>query len=462
MSTRLNEDTVKTTAAPQKGALTLWDDKIKGFGLRIFAPTARNPAGARSFFINYTIDGAEKRFTIGAFPTWTAKAARAEAKELRQRIDRGEDPAEEKRDRREAPTVKDLADRYKKEHLPRKSGSSQKNDWSMIQREILPRLDSRKVADVHQGDMQDLHDAITDRDAPVRANRVLAVASKMFSLSRVPMKGETKPWRDQAQGNPCKGIERNPEEGKERFFSEAELAAAGDALLSHGATPAADAIRLIMLTGCRPCEAKQAKWSEFDETGYWGKPSAHTKQKKRHRVPLSPGAIELIAQIRAQRAKSPRTAKSDYVFPGQTHGEPLKQLRSTWEEVSSAATVALWRDSSDPRIAGIVSSLDASQNRAPTLAEYRAFAAAADVTLPAGLTDARIYDFRHSFASIGVGGGLSLPIIGKLLGHTNPRTTQRYAHLGDDPLRAATDKIGAVIERARRSTGGTNVAVLRK
>ena len=77
------------------------------------------------------IDGREKRFTIGSYPDWSAEAARAEAKELRRRIDRGEDPANERKDRREAPTVRDLAERYKEEHLPNKA-SSQKNDWGMI------------------------------------------------------------------------------------------------------------------------------------------------------------------------------------------------------------------------------------------------------------------------------------------------------------------------------------------
>jgi Arm DNA-binding domain len=91
MSIRINESTVKTTAAPAKGAILVWDDDVTGFGLRIFAPTRRHPEGARSFFINYRVNGVERRLTIGAFPDWSAKAARDEAKELRRRIDRGED-----------------------------------------------------------------------------------------------------------------------------------------------------------------------------------------------------------------------------------------------------------------------------------------------------------------------------------------------------------------------------------
>src|SRR6185369_9948555 len=104
-------------------------------------------------------------------------------------------------------------------------------------------------------------------------------------------------------GNPCKGVARNPEEGRERFFSPKELAAISDALAEYPGV-AADCVRLIMLTGCRPGEAMQARWSEFDaEPGFWVKPSAHTKQRKTHRVPLSPGALELVDRMRKARAK---------------------------------------------------------------------------------------------------------------------------------------------------------------
>ena len=257
--------------------------------MRIFAGSSRRPSGAKSFFVNYRIDGREKRLTIGSYPDWSAEAARAEAKGLRRRIDLGEDPARERKERREAPTVHDLAVRYREEHLPKKADSSQVNDWQMIEREILPAIGDRRVADVHEGDIESLHRGITERGRAVRANRVLAVASKMFSLALRRWEGEEAPWRDQAQGNPCKGIARNHEEGHERFFSPAELAALGDALAAYGQTPASDCLRFIMLTGCRPGEAMHATWDQFEtEPGFWVKPSSHTKQRKLHRVPSAP------------------------------------------------------------------------------------------------------------------------------------------------------------------------------
>jgi integrase len=306
--------------------------------------------------------------------------------------------------------------------------------------------------EVHSGDIEALHRDITARGTKVRANRVLAVASKMFSLAMKPMEGEQVAWRNAAQGNPCRGVQRNPEQGHERFFSEAELSALGDALVVYGPTPAADCLRFIMLTGCRPGEAMAATWGQFEtEAGFWVKPSSHTKQRKVHRVPLGAAAVELVHRIRADRGRSPRSAESPYVFPGEIRGQPLKTLRNTWEDVAGAATVALWASSRDPRIAALVADLARGLGRRPTLAECREMAERAGLKPPLGLTDARIYDLRHTFASVGAGGGLSLQIIGRLLGHTQSKTTMRYVHLADDPFRDAADKIGARISGGDRA-----------
>ena len=227
-----------------------------------------------------------------------------------------------------------------------------------------------KVADVHHGDIVALHRAITDTGHPVLANRTVSCASRMFSLALKPMAGENKPWRDQAQGNPCKGIERNPETAKERFLAPAEIAAVVEGLDAYGRAPVADCIRLVMLTGCRPGEAMLATWAQFDaQPGFWIKPSSHTKQRKEHRLPLSAPALALIADIRTRRGD---INPDDYVFPGQRPGQPLQQLRTCWDAVCAHA----------------------------------------------GLTGIRIYDLRHTFAATGAGGGLSLPLIGRLLGHT--------------------------------------------
>jgi integrase len=352
------------------------------------------------------VNGVERRYTIGSFPTWTVTAARAEAKELRRRIDLGEDPAVAKREARDAPTVKDLIDRFIRDHLPTMaagaSGHRQRDVHKMLA-EIGSLLgEGRRVVDIHYGDIEHLHRTITNGDndtvpRPIRANRILAMCSTMFGLALKPLHGEAKPWRDAAMGNPCKGIKRNPEQGRERFFSEAELAKISEALAEYngGKSSAADCLKFCMLTGCRPGEAKQARWSEFDsEPSFWIKPSAHVKQRKTHKVPLSPPALEMLARLREQRGSSP------YAFPGSPASQPLRDLTRCWDWVRKRAGLG---------------------------------------------QDAKPYTLRHSFASLGAGGGLSLLIVGKLLGHTQSKTTLRYAHLADDPLREATDKIGKII-----------------
>jgi integrase len=376
------------------GPVMLWDDDpaTTGFGIRVY------PSGVKSFFLDYRLRGVHRRYTIGKFPRWSAEAARDHAKKLRKQIDQGIDIAQDKRERRDAPTIQDLMDRYIADHLPKRRLTPPRlRDEKRMLEMIAEKLGRHtKVTDIHGGDIADMHRKHSESNGPVRANRILAVCSKMFSLSLVPLAGENLPWRNAALGNPCKGIEKNHEEGRERFFSQAELTAISDALEKYQNPVAADCVRLMMLTGCRPSEAAKATWAEFDaELGYWVKPSAHTKQRRVHRLPLSPPALELIERLRKNR-------KSNWVFPSDRTVDHLvtPSLWHIWQFVRKQADLG---------------------------------------------RDARLYDLRHSFASVGAGGGLSLHIIGKLLGHSQARTTQRYAHLGDDPLREAAERITSVI-----------------
>jgi integrase len=401
---KLTETLLKGLTPPARGERFVYDAEVTGFAVKLFAPTKANPRGTRTFVLAYRRNGSLRRYRIGGWPEWSVTAARAEAKEVRQRIDRGEDPATERRERREAPTMADLVDRYELEHLARKPEQTRHDDSTMLDHIVRHIGADRRVADVHYGDIVALHRALTDSGRPVLANRVVSCASRLFSLSLKPMAGENRPWRDQALGNPCKGVERNPEQGRERFLSRVELARVVEGLDAYGRTPAADCIRLIMLTGCRPGEAMLATWAQFDaQPGFWIKPAATTKQRREHRLPLSAPALQLIDEIRTRRGDG--TAPADYVFPGQIPGQPLQQLRTCWDAGCKHA----------------------------------------------GLTDVRIYDLRHTFAAMGAGGGLSLPIIGRLLGHTQARTTQRYAHLADDPVREAADKVAGAISAASKS-----------
>jgi integrase len=398
---KLTKRIIDAMKPPKRGSKLLRDTEVAGFGIRVQSRTRLTPQGKRSFYFNYHSHGFERRITIGQWPTWTCEAARERAKELRKAVDRGEDPAVEKRERREAPTITDLADRYKRDHLPNKSKHSQVEDERTIDTRILPRLGRRLVAEVHQGDVVALHKWVTDNHGPVRANRVLAVLSKMFSLSLVPCEGETKAWRTADLGNPCKGVKRNTEDGRERFYSPSELAAIGDALATYYDQAKADCVRFIMLTGCRPNEAMHAKKTQI-ENGIWSKPASATKQRKAHRVPLSPPALEIVA----------RRQRGEFLF--EDCQDDRQSLRECWDHVRKVTKI-----------------------------------------------DGRLYDLRHSYASLLAAGGASLIIIGKLLGHGSPKTTQRYVHLTDDPLRDAAGKVGDTISASLKRQHGEVIPMKR-
>lgn len=216
---KLDADFLRRVEPPATGAATYWDSGTTGFGVRVYA------GGSKSFFLNYRFDGAERRYTIGQFPEWSVAAARERATELRKQVDRGHDPVGQRRERREAPTIQDLIDRYIAEHLPTKAQSRARDEKAMLE-EIGRHLGKRtKVADVHGGDILKMHQKISEsigrggKPRPVRANRILSVCSKLFSIALMPLAGENTPWRNAAQGNPCKGVKRNHEEGRERFLA---------------------------------------------------------------------------------------------------------------------------------------------------------------------------------------------------------------------------------------------------
>ncbi|MDX9982224.1 MAG: site-specific integrase, partial [Lentisphaeria bacterium] len=200
-----------------------------------------------------------------------------------------------------------------------------------------------------------------------------------------------------------------------------EIAALTKALAAHEDQQAANIIRLLILTGARKGEVLSARWEQFDlQAGVWTKPGATTKQKTTHRVPLSKAACELLEGI-TDGAETKATEKdrkvepSDFVFPGRTGGHRV-EIKTAWRELCVAAGLVARTE---------VRGADGLEVRlTPT---------------------ARIHDLRHTYASLLVSSGLSLPIVGALLGHTQPATTHRYSHLMDNPLRAATERVGALV-----------------
>jgi integrase len=341
--------------------------------------------------------------TLGSFPDWSAKQAREEAKAKKRLVDQGGDPMRDRHQERAAPTMADLAGHYTLVHLPRKRPGSQENDRQLLAKHILPRLGNRKLAAIRHTDIASLHRHVSET-APIAANRVVALLSTMLNLA---IREE---WVDV---NVAKGIDRNPEERRERFLSPAEIARLVEALAAHPERTSADAVLMLLLTGARRGEVLGATWTEFDlDAGVWIKPSAHTKQKRSHRVPLSEGALDLLRATKAAQAAEVEAAKKRgvirpmprLVFPGAA-GQPMHSVKTLWRSVCKSADIK----------------------------------------------DVRLHDLRHTYASILVSNGLSLPIIGRMLGHTQSQTTARYAHLADDPLREAANIAGKAIAGAKAS-----------
>lgn len=379
MAQKLTDTIVKALPVPAKGSKIEYDTEVKLFGCRVTAK------GARSFILGYrTRAGRERRYTIGQYPDWKTGAARTEAAEWKRRIRNGEDPLADLEAERAAPTVADLCTRYEAEHLPKKRARAGRDDRQMIARHILPALKHKQVAGVTFSDVDGLHRKLTAAGTPIRANRVAALLSKMFSLAIK--------WGWRAD-NPARGIERNQENKRHRYLTGEELGRLTLALAKHSDQQGANIIRLLLLTGARSGEVMAARWADLDLTaGVWTKPGATTKQKTDHRVPLSGPARQMLRDLWENG-----TVDAEFVFD--VGGGHRKDIRRSWERLCEAAEIR----------------------------------------------GARIHDLRHTYASVLASAGLSLPVIGALLGHTQASTTHRYAHLFDDPLRAATERVGAIV-----------------
>ena len=312
---------------------------------------------------------------------------------------------------RAASWLAQLCDLFEAEYLPTRRATTREDYSSLMRLYIRPRFGKVTVTALRHAEIAALHREIAKR-APYRANRMLAVLSTMMGLAI------KEGWR---ADNPTRGIERANEEREALSVTDRDQpprSRAGNAsredLRQRDLAPTADR---------RP--ARRGAICDLDQfdtaAGAWTKPSAHTKQKKPHRIPLSAPALTLLADMRHEAVEG-----CPYVFPsakvssqtrhvgGRPGFKPLTEIKRTWASVCKAA----------------------------------------------GVTDVRLHDLRHSYASVLASSGLSLHIVGALLGHTQPRTTARYAHLYDDALRAATERVGHLVTGAGRSEGEADVVPL--
>lgn len=385
-------------AAPTDKPLLLWDTETKGFGLKV------TPGGRKVYVLQYRMPGTStRRVTIGAHGNpWTPDGARAKAIELLGDIVRGDDPADVKRRVKAELSIAELCDFYISEGVRTKKPSTVEGDQARIDRHIKPVLGRRRVSALSRADlnsfMSDVAGGKTATDektgfrgrAIVRggksaANRSLATLSAVLSFAVD---------RGLRADNPVRGVKKFQEGKRTRFLSNSEIARLGETLKTaeaEGTNPyAIAAIRLLILTGCRKNEVLSLRWDEVDvEAGFLRLADSKTGAKE----------VYLGAPARALLSVLPRQEGNPFVICGNKKGQHLVGLQKTWTVIRADA----------------------------------------------GLQDVRLHDLRHSFASIAAQSGESLLVIGKLLGHADQASTQRYAHIGNDPARSAVEVVGNIV-----------------
>ncbi len=385
-----------------------WDIDTTGFGVRC-------QRKYKVFILKYRFFGRPRWYTIGKHGSpWTVEMARKEAKRLLGQVAAGIDPAEAKDEAKNDLTMSELCDLYLAEGCTTKKPSTLVSDRGRIERHIKPCLGRRRIRQVCRGDVErllrDVADGKTATDEKTGfRGRAIVTGGKGTATKAVALLGAIFSFavaRGLCPDNPAKGVKTFKTRNAERFLSADELSRLGEALSGaekEGANPyAIAAIRLLALTGARKSEILTLHWHpntagsghvDFDHS------CLHLMDSKTgsKRVPLGAPALELLAQL-------PRIESNPFVFPGNAGGH-YADLQRVWNQIRQRA----------------------------------------------GLDDVRLHDLRHSYASTAVASGDSLYLVGKVLGHKQASTTQRYAHLSDDPLKDVADRTAAKIADAMSS-----------
>lgn len=395
---RITKRLVDTLTASDRD-LVWWDDELPGFGVR------SRPSGAKVYCLKYRVGGRQRWATIGRHGApWTPEQARKEALRLLGDVAHGKDPGAERAADREASTIADLCDLYLSEGVVTKKFSTIRNDRSRIERHIKPLLGRRKVRDVTTGDTERFQRDVAvgrtaaDRKTGKRGRSIVTGGQGAARLCMILLSAifSFAVRRGLRSDNPCSGVKRYKPAKYERYLTTVEQARLGEALIQAERTGANSnaigVIRTLALTGARAGEVLALKWVEVDfERSCLRLRDSKTGAKV---IPLGRAAVQVLAA-------QPHLDGVEYVFPGAT-GRPMGSLGKVWRKVRASA----------------------------------------------GISDVRLHDLRHSFASNIVNAGGSLPMIGALLGHRSTQTTARYAHLTDDPLKAVADRAAGSIAAA--------------
>ena len=348
------------------------------------------PNGGKRYVAQTFRRGKTIRVQIGRHGALSFDEAKARARMIIADIDEGRNPNKEKEAERLSPTVAELAERFLKEYVPHHCKPRTRVEYRhAVERYILPALGSIKVTALGRDEVAALHHEM--REKPYQANRTLGVVSKMMNQAEA---WGLRPDRS----NPCYHVRKYKEKKRERFLTAEELARLGKALDEEEsfAPSAVTAFRLLLYTGARLSEIQTLKW-EHIRGHRIHLPDSKTGAKT---IPLNGPALKVLAGTK-------RVEGNPHVITGTAEGAHLTDLQKPWRRVRRAA----------------------------------------------GLEDVRIHNLRHSFASEAVMGGESLPMVGRILGHTQAQTTARYAHLADDPLQRASERIASSLKQAMGDRG---------
>ena len=345
--------------------------------------------GTRTYVVMYRAGGRRRRMVLGRHGVTTPEQARTSAINILARVRNGEDPAASRQSGGHVTTVADLAKRFDEEHIAvRLKPASARSYRDHLRRHVLPAIGKLRAADVTRADVAKLHHDL--RHSRYQANRSLALMSKMFNLAEA--------WGLRPDGsNPCRHVKKYKEEKRERYLNSSELARLGETLREceedRESQSTVNLIRLLLLTGCRLNEILTLKWEHVDlENNALHLPDSKTGERTIH---IGAATVECLAGIE-------RIDDNPWVIAGHLSSSHLVNPGKPWRRIRARA----------------------------------------------GLDDVRIHDLRHTFASMAVSSGEGLPMIGKLLGHTQVQTTARYAHLFNEPVKQAAGNISSNIAAA--------------
>ncbi|MBC6718664.1 tyrosine-type recombinase/integrase [Aurantimonas sp. DM33-3] len=393
-------------AIPNGKDLFLWDAAPKGFGLKVSA------SGAKTFVVQYRLAGGRagrtRRMTIGKYGSpWTVESARKEAARILADVAGGSDPADKRENIREMPSITVLCDRYLRDGVGTKKDSTLSTDVGRIERHIKPLLGRKKVSELTRNDVMKFQNDVASGKTAVDVRtgvrgRAIVRGGKGTAARTVGLLGGILAYAVGSgliQENPVHGVKRYKDKRNHRFLSETDIAKIGNALTffetQNKNANAIAIVRLLLFTGARRGEIERLRWREVDpETRCLRLEDSKTGQKI---LPISAGASELLIHHEARFGRL-----SEFVFASADYGGHYSGTPKFWKHVRSYA----------------------------------------------GFPELRLHDLRHSFASLGLSQGRSLSVLGALLGHRDHGTTQRYAHLSEDPVRLATEEIGTAIARA--------------